>query len=348
MVLFIMPKGDKTVGSSRYRAYAMGEQLKTMGWKVHFAGPSMLPNRRLWYRLKCFLKDLGRILWFRPTVVLAQRCDRRREQLWLLRSCQKMHSKIIYDADDPVGLSNPITSWLLTNASAVFAGSHYLVELFSRFNKNVHLVPTSIDFKMYDPKLYKNHGASDNTIVIGWIGTGPGYLEALTRIAQALQRLPQTVTRQVKFRCIGTLGDPRISALFEQDHLDIQTELVENIDWKDERAIVAEIASFDIGLSPWRGDQGGVTFKTIQYMALGVVPIGEAAGENVYHIEHGKTGFLVEVRDISGWTHWIEHLVMMPSEEREKIGKAAHESAHERFSLARQALQVDKLLKGLL
>jgi len=348
MVLLVMPKGIKSIGSSRYRAYAMGEQLKNLGWKVLFATPSILPTRRWSYRLKCFLKDLELIIWSRPKVVLAQRPDRRREQRWLLQLCQWMGSKIVYDADDPVSVNNPTTAWLLRNSSAVFAGSHYLVEIFSKFNKNVHLHPTTIDFKIYDPKVCQSRKAISDTIVIGWIGTGPGYLKALARIAQALERLPQMVKRRAKFRCIRTLGDPRIIALFQEDRLGIQTELIENIDWKDESAIVAEIASFDIGLAPYRGDQGGVTFKTIQYMALGVVPVGEAAGENVYHIEHGKTGFLVEVGDISGWAHWIEYLVMMPSEERERMGKAARESAYERFSLARQAIQVDKLLKGLL
>jgi len=346
--LFIMPKGDETVGSSRYRAYGMGIQLKKKGWDVFFASPALLPVRDLKSRLHYLLKNLMILLSAYPDVILVQRADRRYEQLWFLKFCRLIGAKIVYDVDDPITISSPVTSWVLKNASAIFSGSHYLFDILSKFNKNVYLVPTTIDFSIYNFKKSRKFNGEDEDIVIGWIGTGPAYINGLKRIADMFRKLPGGVKKRIKFRCVGTLGDSRIESFLNENYIGVRSELIRNINWKDEYTVVEELAKFDVGLSPWKGNKAGVAFKTIQYMALGIIPIAEAAGENIYHIDNGKNGFLVKVNDTNEWTHCIEHVVTMHSEKWKMISENARKSAKNHYSLDRHAERVNEFLRKLL
>lgn len=143
-------------------------------------------------------------------------------------------------------------------------------------------------------------------------------------------RLLATRGIPVSLKIVGTLGDPRIPALFAS--LPFPAEFVSDLDWTDPRAVRNALSSFDVGLAPLRDtpwNRGKGAFKIVQYMASGIPTVASPVGENAYAVEDGVTGFLADTPE--AFADSLCRLVTSP-ELRRSLGDAAEHAARCRFS----------------
>lgn len=242
--------------------------------------------------------------------------------------CFVVRKPIVFDFEDAIYLPAPSKSnlirWLknpgkfytnLRLSSQVIVCNKHLKEKFIRYNHNIMVIPTSIDtdkFKLKDIRM-----ASEN-LVLGWIGSH-STLPCLKQIFPVLQKLSQKYRFSLKIVGGGTdVNIPGINVINEKWTLG-----------KD----VENFQSLDIGLYPLPDNEWAMAktpFKTIQYMAVGVVTVASCVGGNKEIIQDGVNGFLA-----SNENEWIDKLSMLIEnpELRRNIGIAGRKTVEEKYSL---------------
>jgi glycosyltransferase involved in cell wall biosynthesis len=248
---------------------------------------------------------------------------------WILK---KIGKKIIYDLDDAIylGKTSPINRILkflkfpskitkiLTMSDHVITCNEFLSEFAARFNKNVSVIPTSVDTEKFVPKI-RNADDAHQEITIGWIGshTTAPYLDEI-----------KDVLRKLSFSYKFTL---KIIGAGEYN-LRIPSVYVKNLDWRLENE-VEEFQSLDIGVYPLPENKwtlGKAGFKAIQYMSVGVPCVASNVGTNKSIIEDGANGYLARTGE-----EWQEKLSKLISdvELRKRIGKAGRKTIVEKYSI---------------
>ncbi|MGC2401300.1 MAG: glycosyltransferase family 4 protein [Acidobacteriaceae bacterium] len=202
---------------------------------------------------------------------------------------------VVYNFDDAVymghgqlrGLGSPLLykmkygagfNDLIRDSKLVLGGSQALVDYALQFNTNVALVPTVIDLQayVYNPRPVD----SQEPITVGWLGsnsTSP-YLPA---IEPALRRLAENNPGRVRFRFVG---DAKL-------RMDLPNCEILPFRLNSE---IEDLGMLDIGLmplhdTPWTRCK--CSFKAIQYMGVGAVPVVSPVGMAASLIEHGVDGF---------------------------------------------------------
>ena len=201
-------------------------------------------------------------------------------------------------------------------AAAVTCGNRYLASLVPARDgwKPTLLYPSPVPTAV--PR--RDYGAAAGPWVLGWIG-GKGNLSSLERIVPELAALG----RRQDF-VLRVISDGQFSAG------DLP---VENIPWSLEGQ-EAQVAGFDLGLMPLDGaspfDLGKCSYKVLQYMAAGVVPVADAVGMNAEVIRDGENGRLVaEPRD---WTRVLGELLGGDRHRLAPLGAAGRRDAEGHFS----------------
>ena len=91
-------------------------------------------------------------------------------ELFLQLSTKANEKKTVFDIDDSIFLNYPIlTELFMKRSDLVTAGSHQLYDFAKGWNRNVELLPTSVDTSSFTPELTKRNGSQ--SIVLGWHGT---------------------------------------------------------------------------------------------------------------------------------------------------------------------------------
>ena len=245
---------------------------------------------------------------------------------------------VIYDFDDAIYLMNPAKSSLVPFlrrpskiptiiglADCVIAGNQYLADYASNFNKNVQIIPTSIDTDHYTPKDQLDR---KKRIIIGWIGSRTT-IPYLSVIQEALQKIAKKSDVIFKVVANATID------------LSIETEFKQ---WQLSEEL-NDLRSFDIGLMPlpdneWTKAKCG--YKIIQYMAVGKPVIASPVGANKEIINDGINGFLAQ-----GTNEWTEKLLALieSSSLRKKIGEKGRKTAVERYSIKANAPKVLNIIR---
>jgi len=324
--------------SSRYRVYQYLDFLKREGihCKVspgissnHFAEAycaGTLINKLPYFGL-AVLKRLVNLPTVRESdIVFLQKEVLPQAYPFIEELIKKLNKKLVFDFDDAIFLVPPGRRSLSYNfryknsipkilamSDCVIAGNEYLKRYASRFNRNVEVVPTSIDTEKY---MVRNKERKDK-INIGWIGskTTMFYLDRLRNVFRALAK-----RYNISVTIIGT-GDYRFDG-------------VETItrSWRLETE-VSDLQCLDIGVAPLVNDEwalGKCGCKVIQYMGVGIPAVASPVGVHREIIDHGVNGFLADSNE-----EWIGRLSQLIEDEalREKLGSMGRKRVEERYSV---------------
>jgi glycosyltransferase involved in cell wall biosynthesis len=249
------------------------------------------------------------------------------------RQFRRSTAKIVFDFDDSIWLldtsnANKMWQWMksatktskiIALSDLVFAGNRYLADYASCFNKNVKIVPTTIDtnsFHRIDE--YKNN----EIICIGWSGshTTIKHFEAAIPV---LKKLKNKFGERI---CFKVMGDPQ----FENKDL-----CIKGIPWSSATEVDI-LSSFDIGIMPLPDDQwvkGKCGLKGLSYMALEVPTVMSAIGVNPEIINDGVNGFLATTEE-----EWIEKIsrLIQSYDLRKKMGINGRQTVVSRYSVQSQ------------
>ena len=248
---------------------------------------------------------------------------------WFERQMQKTQAKTIFDFDDAIWihdvsqanrlfsfLKNPNkTPQLITLVDKVFAGNPYLASYASQFNKDVVIVPTTIDTEEYQriPK------PKDGRICIGWSGS-------ITTIKHFEHAIPFLTPIKEKYGdqvYIKVIGDKT----YAHEALGIQGH-----PWKKDTEI-EDLSEIDIGIMPLPNDKwakGKCGLKGLQYMALEIPTLMSPVGVNTDIIQNGVNGFLAEEKE--EWIAKLSQLIDNP-DLRSSMGKAGRQTVLDTYSI---------------
>lgn len=238
--------------------------------------------------------------------------------------------KIVYDFDDAVwkfdvSNGNKSLGWLkrpektneiIALADLVLVGSSHLALHADQFNKNVEVIPSTLDLDKY--KIGLNTKATEIPLVIGWCGsvTTIKHFEIIIPVFEKLKRKYNT---KVEFKVYGLSGYTYAPLNIKSVEFNPETE-------------VSEISTYDIGVMPlpvndWT--QGKCGMKGLQYMSLGIPAVLEAVGANKEIIKDGVNGFLAASE--KEWVIKLSELIESP-ELRKRLGAEGRRTIEAEYS----------------
>lgn len=242
-------------------------------------------------------------------------------------------SKMIFDFDDSIWLQfvsegnkslsflkdASKTSKLIEISDMIFAGNQYLADYAAQFNKNIKIIPTTIDTDEYQRlTLPKQAGR----VCIGWSGSFTT-IEHFKHAVPSLKKLKEKYGDKIYFKVIG-------SDKYVNDDLGIK-----GLNWnkKDE---LKELSEIDIGLMPLPNDEwtkGKCGLKGLQYMALEIATIMSNVGVNGEIIEDGVNGYLINKEE-----DWVEKISMLIENDalRKSMGAAGRKTVLDFYSVESQ------------
>ena len=245
---------------------------------------------------------------------------------------KKSKAKLVFDFDDAIWhldvsavnqrfsfLKKPEkTGFIISLCDMVFAGNNYLAEYARKYNKNVVIIPTTIDTSEYSPLPKINKGK----IIIGWSGSITT-IKHFEFAVPVLRKLKEKYGDLLQFKVIG-------DASYRNEELGIK-----GIGWNRQDEL-KELSEFDIGIMPLPDDEwanGKCGLKGLQYMALEIPTIMSPVGVNTEIIKDGANGFLAS--EIDEWVEKASRLIDNP-DLRISMGKAARKTVIDEYSVESQ------------
>ncbi len=229
--------------------------------------------------------------------------------LWLERglypgipSFERFLSKpLVLDVDDAVWHARPFgeRQMRLTaeRADIITVCNSHLANWFSQYNKNIELVPTSVDGERFFPQTRTPRAE----FIVGWTGTSSNF-DCLYDIQEALgtflRHAPSARLRVVADRPPLDLGLP--------------TKRIDFHRWSEDNE-VALVQSMDVGIMPMADsdwNRGKCAFKMLQYMACGLPVVASPVGMSAEVLGCGELGYPAST--LSEWTDALVHLYENP------------------------------------
>jgi glycosyltransferase involved in cell wall biosynthesis len=315
--------------SSRYRVLQYLPFLKEQGVDV-----SVHPRQQRWRDKLTFYNSL-----YQYDLLFIQRKLFTPAEFLYIRHKAK---KIVYDFDDAVmyrssGSASSISfsrrfrfGYMMKRVDYVIAGNQFLKSEVQPYNKNVAVIPTTIDLSRYSAK---EAGDQSNVITIGWLGSSSTlkYLRPLIPVLERTHRKHPNV--QLKIVC--------------DQFLDAQYLPVIKKRWASEEE-EADLKSFDIGIMPLTDDlwsRGKCGLKILQYYSVGVPVVCTPVGINGEIVEDGVNGFWARNE-----TEWEERLLRLIEEEglRREMGINGRRTVEEGYSLEVNAPRLFSVIKEVM
>ncbi len=213
--------------------------------------------------------------------------------------------------------------------------------------ERVHVVPNGVDEALFAP------AARSEAARARWgLGKGPvlGFVGGL-RPWHGVRALPALLERLVASHpgvqmVIAGDGPLRneLSGAFANRRLDAHVVFTGAVAHEDVPDLVR---LFDIGLAPYDESEHLFYFsplKLFEYMGCGVPVVAAALGQIRDVVAHDETGVLYAPGDAAGLGDACERLLRDP-ERRARIGRAAAESIHRRFTWKENARRVVELVE---
>jgi len=214
-------------------------------------------------------------------------------------------------------------------AAHVMVGNPYLAEYARQFNKNVTVIPTTIDTGVYKVPPAKT---DNGPLIIGWTGSH-STVQHLDTLRGALKKL--AARENFRLRVIGT-------PVYECAPVD-----VEAMRWRA-KTEVDDLRPIDIGVMPLPEDKwskGKCGAKALQFMGMGIPTVCSPVGVNTDIIQDEQNGFLASTED-----EWVEKLtrLLRSAELRRRLGQAGRLTVEEKYSAISQAPRVYEIFKSVL
>jgi glycosyltransferase involved in cell wall biosynthesis len=265
--------------------------------------------------------------------------------LYFEKQLRKSGKKMVFDFDDAVWLPNVSegnikyewlkdpgkTSRLIAMTDLVIAGNTYLAEYARQFNKNILVLPTTIDT---DYHIRKSSFKLKDQVCIGWTGSHTT-IQHFERAVPVLKKLREKFRDRIYFKVIG-------DSTYENKELGVS-----GLPWKFESEI-EDLSEIDIGIMPLPDDdwaRGKCGLKGLQYMALEIPCVMSAVGVNSEIVSDGINGFLANTEN--DWYEKMSLLITDP-ELRKKIGSESRKTVLEKYSVNSQKDKYLACLKSLL
>jgi glycosyltransferase involved in cell wall biosynthesis len=280
--LLFISKGE-TASSTRYRALQYFPSLTKDGWiprHVTISGGLGSTVASLYAAQQADIVVLLRKTFPKPI-------------FWMLR---KVSKKLIFDFDDAIFCNTDGSSsrtrmqrfqHTIKHCDYVFAGNGYLAAHAQKFNRNIAVIPTSVDAEKYN----LTHPKESPSLTLVWIGSSSTkkYLVAiLPQLEEAAQLAPNLQ--------LNIIADFQLSS---------PTLKIKNIAWSAETE-AGELNNADIGIAPMIDNdwtKGKCALKVLQYMAAGLPVISSHSGVNAETVQDQVNGYLLEENE--DWSHLI-------------------------------------------
>jgi len=343
-VLFVVPYPLNTAPCQRFRFEQYFDLLKCKGI-TYAVDPFVSPGlhriiykkgkyiAKFLYTFCCFLRRFYTVIRaFRYDIVFIHRETSPFGFIFFELFLKHAGKKIIFDFDDAVYLPNfsganniarlfknyNKIKKIISISDVVIAGNSHLERYAVNFNKNVIVIPTTIDTDKYP--LIEKERRKNAPVCIGWSGSYTT-IQHFILLENVFKRLRDKFNVTIK-----TIGAP---SDFSMKYIPIVAKI-----WCLENEI-EELSGFDIGVMPLPDDEWGrgkCGLKALQYMALGIPAVCSPVGVNREIIQDGVNGFLANSEE-----EWIEKLSKLIKDHslRKEIGIAGRKTVEERYSLAR-------------
>jgi len=329
MQFLFFSKGDKTVPSSRYRAYYPADALNNLGHKATVVPTERRGVRAFWYYLQTLLVARDN------THIILQRTIYHKFFFLAVLIAYLFGKRFVFDIDDAIYEHSPRNSSVLARlARVVTCGSEYIMEWAETQNKSCHILLNGLPLDVYTVR-----SSESDEYTIGWIGSGPAHYKNLQMLPPIFEKLHERGL-SFRFRLIGALQDERIYALFQD--VPYAVDIVDTLDWDDPHQAVREIHTFTFGVMPLTDTKWNHAkyFKALEYMACGV-PVVASATNTLAHISSKSgCGHLADTRE--EWVDAFEKLSIHASlrTKEAKCGRSYIERRHSSHVMAKELLSV--------
>lgn len=213
-----------------------------------------------------------------------------------------INKKIIFDVDDAIFLTqrNRSIEKIAKKSEMIFCGNKYLYDWFKKYNKNIYIIPTSVDTNRFVPK-NKNGKPEKKDFIIGWSGTSSG-LKYLYEIETQLSNFIKK-HKDIKLHIVSD-KNPQFQNEILKENL-IFTK------WSKDNE-VSTIQNFDVGLMPLENtewEKGKCSYKMLLYMACGIPSVVSDFGMNSEILSSNEFVGL-GVKAIEDWEEKIEKIYL--------------------------------------
>lgn len=282
--------------------------------------------------LRDFLSQFRRVLTAsRPDVVYIYREAALLGPALIERLAKRWGVPVIYDLDEPlfvpyVSPSNGRLNKLrfFSKVNKLFAMSDHVLAVnraigdhARQFGPRVSIVPMAVDTLRYKPAPEVEKLEPPR---ICWTGTLTNQ-QMLALLAEPLRRLQQERPSVLRVVADEPMTLPGVELEFIKWRYDQEVMLLQE-------SMIGVVPVIPSVWSPWK-----FFFKTIQFMSLGLPVVASPIGSNLEIIEDGVNGFLA--KDADEWHTRLRQL-LDDAELRQRLGKAARETAESQFSLTKQ------------
>jgi glycosyltransferase involved in cell wall biosynthesis len=191
---------------------------------------------------------------------------------------KKISKPLVFDYDDAIWLNEgeKQVAAAITKSAMVFAGNEYLAGFAAKHNKNVQLIPTTVDTKKLFPL-----DLTTNQFTLGWIGTKSNF-KYLDIIKPALLDF---LTKHKDARFIIVSSEKPGQFNFDNEQIIFKPWSAEK-----ENELINE---FSVGLMPLKDTEwtrGKCSYKMLQYMACGKPVVVSPVGMNNKILDSGTIG----------------------------------------------------------
>jgi glycosyltransferase involved in cell wall biosynthesis len=323
----ILPCGTRALGSSNLRAWAVGRELRGLGWRVTVVPP------------QCELSQRRRIIrWERPDVILLQKG--RHPLNW---PHYYEGTPIVFDLDDAdfldPGQAEQVRA-CCCGSEAVIAGSRFTADWCGRHNANTTVIWTGSPL----PARRAGLRPSRRRPVLAW-----AHSDALLspRDAEAAREIVLGVAArtEVEFWMYG-VKDPAEASRFVEPVRRAGAP-VRLLPYMSYGAFLESLTDVAVGLNPQSlstpYNQGKSFGKVLAYLSSEVATVSSNVLENPRFFRHGVNGMLADTV-----AEFVEHVTLLLQDRalRERVAEQGYRDFEQDLSSGAAGRQVDRLLRA--